>query len=185
MRDVSPRLDSTVRAAYWALAWVLVFFAFHVYWYAGGRFGHAGPLPDAPDSVGAWAFQVLVTAAFPLGAGVCLAIARGWPLGRLRRVALTVVWLGCALLVVRGGAGVVDELARVTGLLPNGLTGLSRESTTGTAHPPADVLWSGRITDAYFLAGGLLFGVLAYRYRRAGRAHAVRSHGARTTRRVG
>jgi uncharacterized membrane protein (Fun14 family) len=165
----------TARVAYWALAWVIVFLAFHVYWYAGGSFGHPGSLPGAPHTVAGWVFQVLVVAAFPLGAGVTLAIARGWGLGRLRRAAVIVVGLAFVVLTLRGGAGVVDELTRVTGLLPNGLTGLSREAITGSAHPSADVLWSGRATDAYFLAGGILFGVLAHRFARARSVRPLRS----------
>jgi hypothetical protein len=39
-------------AAYAALAWVIVFFAMHVHWYAGGSDGRADPLPDPfPDSL--------------------------------------------------------------------------------------------------------------------------------------
>ena len=152
--------DRKARIAWWALAWVIVFLAFHVYWYAGWSFGHPGPLPGAPATVAGWVFQVLVVAAFPLGAGVTLAIARGWELGRFHRAAVIVVALATVMLILRGGAGVVDELARVTGVLPNGLTGLSREQVTGSADPSAEVLWSGRATDAYFLAGGLLFGLL-------------------------
>jgi hypothetical protein len=37
----------------------------------------------------------------------------------------------------------------------------------GTAHPSASATWSSDATDAYFLAGGLVFGVLARRYRRS------------------
>jgi hypothetical protein len=154
------------RTAYAALAWVVVFFAFHVYWYAGGSFGRGGALPAlVPDSVGGWIFEVLVVSAFPLGAGVCLAIARGWPRASVRRAAAIVIWLGCALLALRGGSGLVDDLTRAAGLLPNGITGLSLEEAMGTAHPSASELWSGRATDAYFAAGGLIFGLLAWRYR--------------------
>jgi hypothetical protein len=107
------------RAAYAALVWVLVFFAFHVYWYAGGAFGRAGPLPDAtPDSVGGWIFEVLVTAAFPLGAFVCLAVARGWPRAKMRDAATIIVWLGCAVLAVRGGTADARRLARRQASVP-------------------------------------------------------------------
>jgi hypothetical protein len=156
-----------VRAAYAALAWVVVFFAFHVYWYAGGSFGLNGELPGlVPDSVAGWIGEVLTGAAWPLGAWVCLAIARGWPRGRMRRAALIVVWLGCSVLVVRGGAGLIDDLTRAVGLLPNGITGLSHKQTMGAAYyRSASALWSGNVTDGYFLAGGLIFGLLGCRYR--------------------
>lgn len=149
-----------VRLAYAALAWVVVFFAFHISWYLGSSFASPGELPGLPHSPVGWVFEVLVDAAWPLGVWVCLAIARGWPRGGLRRAASIVVWLACVVLVLRGAAGLIDDLTRATGLLPNGLTGLSTEQTTGVAH----LTWSGWAIDAYFFAGGLLFGVLAYRY---------------------
>lgn len=99
-----------------------VFVAMHVYWFAGGSVGRAGPLPDPfPDSA-SWIFEVLVISAFSFGAWVCLAIARRWPRGRMRHVAATLVWLGCALLAVRGGAGLIDDLTRAASLLPDGIT---------------------------------------------------------------
>ncbi|MGB0096655.1 MAG: hypothetical protein WBP81_29460 [Solirubrobacteraceae bacterium] len=61
----APVSNRLVRAAYAALAWVVVFFALHVYWYAGGFVGRAGPLPDAPHSVRGWIYEVLVVSAFP------------------------------------------------------------------------------------------------------------------------
>ena len=83
-----------------------------------------------------------------------LAIARGWPRGRMRRAALIVVWLACAVLVLRGGAGLIDDLTRAVGLLPNGITGLSHKQTMGAAYyRSAPALRSGNVTDAYFLAG--------------------------------
>jgi hypothetical protein len=76
---------------------------------------------------------------------------------------------GSALLLARGLAGVTDELLRITGVSPRGLTGLSREQVTGFAEPTAAVLWTGRAVDAYLVAGGLLFGAAAPAYRRAAR----------------
>ena len=38
----APLSTRLVRAAYAALAWVVVFFTFHVYWYLGGSFGVGG-----------------------------------------------------------------------------------------------------------------------------------------------
>jgi hypothetical protein len=158
---------SPVRIAYTAFAWVVIFFAFHIYWYAGGSFASPGKLPAViHHSLIGWIFAVLVDAAWPLGAWVCLAVARGWPRGRMRRAALIVVWLGCTVLVLRGGAGLIDDLARAVGLLPNGITGLSHKQTMGAAHYRSTfVLWSSNVIDGYFFAGGLLFWVLAHRYR--------------------
>ena len=140
---------------------MVLFFTVHVYWYLGGSFASPGQLPGRPHSPVAWIFGIVVDVAFPLGAFVCLAIARGWARGRLVLPAAALVWLGCVLLLLRGGAGIIDDLTRATGLLPNGLTGLSTKETTGTAALP----WSGWAIDAYFLAGGIIFGFLAVHYR--------------------
>ncbi len=158
-----------VRTAYTALTWVIVFFAFHVYWYLGGSFGVGGEgYRHAPHSVAGWIFEVLVVSAFPLGAWACLAIARGWPRGRMRRAAVIIVWLGCTVLVVRGGAGLIDDLTRAVGLLPNGITGLSHKQTMGAAYyRSASAIWSANITDGYFLVGGIIFGLLGCCYRSA------------------
>jgi hypothetical protein len=168
--DRAPRgaARRTVRAAYLALGWVVLFFAFHVYWYLGGSFVSPGELPGAPHSLVGWIFNVLVVVAFPLGALVCLAIARGWPRGRLAVAAATIAWLGCALLLLRGGAGVLDDLTRATGLLPNGITGLSVKEATGTANPSTYAQLSGWAIDAYFLGGGIIFSAVGIRYRGPG-----------------
>ena len=114
----------------------------------------AGARQDAAAAVPGLVEQLTVDVAFPLGAFVCLAIARGWARGRLAPAAAALVWFGCALLLLRGGAGILDDLTHATGLLPNGLTGLSTKETTGTAA----LRWSGWAIDAYFLAGGIIFG---------------------------
>jgi hypothetical protein len=73
------------------------------------------------------------------------------------------VWLGGVLLLLRGGSGVVDDLTRLTGLFPNGISGISTQEATGTTDPY--VLWSGLAIDAYFVAGGIIFTWLAVRHR--------------------
>ena len=167
MKD-SARLP--VRVAYVALAWVVVFFAFHVYWNLGGSFGVGGEGylggGGAKLKVVGWIVEVVAVAAVPFGVWVSLAIARGWPQGKTQRAAVIVVWLACTMLVLRGGAGLIDDLTRAVGVLPNGITGLSHKQTMGAAYyRSASALWSGNITDAYFLAGGLIFGLLGCRYR--------------------
>ena len=80
---------------------------------------------------------------------------------------LAATWTGCALLSARGIAGIGDDLVRVTGVLPGGLTGLSTAEAMGTAHPSTWALVAGGATDALFTAGGLAFGMAAVGYRRA------------------
>jgi hypothetical protein len=153
-----------VTEAYLALAWVVVFLAFHVYWYAGGSVARAGALPGMPHSTGGWIFGVAVVAAFPVGGWACVAIARGSLRDGMRRLVVPLIWFGSALLALRGGAGLVDDIVRAIGAR-HGITGLTIEQVTGSVHPSASELWSGRVTDAYFVAGGLLFGLLADRSR--------------------
>jgi hypothetical protein len=125
-------------------------------------------MPGGPHALLAWAIEVFVAGAFPFGAFVCLAIARGWARGRLALAAAALIRAGCVLLLLRGGAGIIDDLTRATGLLPNGLTGLSTKDGTGAA----DLRWSGWAIDIYFLAGGIIFVLLAVHYR----AQQARSH---------
>lgn len=165
------RAGRTTWAAYTALGWVVLFFAFHVYWYLGGSLASPGELPPlmpgthlaaagsahARVQLVAMIVEVPVDSAWPIGAWVCLAIARGWARGRLARVTKALVWVGCVVLLLRGGSGILDDVTRATGLLPNGITGLSLKATTGHAH----LRWADWTIDAYFLAGGLIFWLLA------------------------
>lgn len=158
-------------AAYIALGWVVLFFAFHVYWYLGGSLASPGELPPLTPGTHSGAagsaharvqliamiVEVPVDAAWPIGAWICLAIARGWPRGRVARVTKALVWVGCVVLLLRGGSGILDDVTRATGLLPRGITGLSLEATTGHAN----LRWADWTIDAYFLAGGLIFWLLA------------------------
>ncbi len=171
--DNRPR--HTSYAAYTALGWVVLFFAFHVYWYLGGSLASPGELPPliphstAADSAAqarvllvAWIVEIPVDSAWPIGALVCLAIARGWARGRLARAAQTLLWVGCVVLLLRGGAGILDDVTRASGLLPNGITGLSLQDTTDHAH----LRWADWTIDAYFLAGGIIFWLLATLHRK-------------------
>lgn len=66
------------------------------------------------------------------------------------------------ILVLRGSAGIVDDLTRAAGV-QTGITGLSTKDTTGTTDPAA--LWSGWAIDGYFLVGGMIFTWLVIRHR--------------------
>ncbi|WP_232828484.1 hypothetical protein [Kribbella monticola] len=106
--------------------------------------------------------EVPVDAAWPIGALVCLAIARGWARGRRARITKALVWVGCGVLLLRGGSGILDDVTRATGLLRNGITGLSAQATTGHDH----LRWADWTIDAYFLAGGIIFWLLATLHRK-------------------
>jgi len=160
-RDLGTDVGRTASVAYTALGWVVVFFAFHVYWYRGGSVASPGKLPHAPHALIAQTLGVVVTVAFPFGALVCLSIARGWARGRAASIITALVRIGWVLLLLRGSSGILDDLTRATGVLSNGVTGLSLEDATGHAH----LRWSDWAIDAYFLAGGIIFWVLAVRHR--------------------
>jgi hypothetical protein len=170
------RARRTAYVAYTALGWVVLFFSFHVYWYLGGSLASPGELPpltpgtrsaatgsaQARVQLVAMIAEVPVDSAWPIGAWVCLAIARGWARGRLSRVTKALVWVGCVVLLLRGGSGILDDVTRATGLLPNGITGLSIKATTGHDH----LRWADWTIDAYFLTGGIIFGLLATLHRK-------------------
>lgn len=146
----------------------------------GGRLGFGDapdPIPGPPSSVVGWIFDVAVLAMFVAGLVVSLALVRPWGRKIPRRMLLILAWLGCAVLAARGGAGIVDHLGRVAGVLPRGLTGLSYEQILGQAHSSAYTLWSGAAIDAFFLVGGILFGVVAWGYQRGSRSKVRRISG--------
>jgi hypothetical protein len=155
------RARATARAANWAFSWTVAFIALHVYWYLGGRVGfgdQADPLPGWPSSVGGWIVEVLVDGMWVAGLVVPSALA--WPWGRRlpRRMLVAMMWTGGAILVARGGLGLVDDALRFSGLLDGGLTGLSTKDVLGSADPSTYTKLSTVAIDSIFLLGGLLFG---------------------------
>jgi hypothetical protein len=151
----------------------MLFIAMHTYWFAGGRIGfgdNPNPIPGPPSTSAEIAFNVVVLAMFGAGLIVPLALAQPWGRNIPDGLLLTLAWLGCAVLSARGIAGIVDGVGRVTGLLPLGLTGLRNETVLGQEHPPpSTIAWSFAI-DAYFVVGGVLFGLVAARFQRANRS---------------
>lgn len=169
VRRARPR-----RLASAAFGWVVLFAAFHVYWGFGGHFGFgdASVTVPEPTSAVAWVFSVVVDVMFVVGAVVPLALLMPWG-ARIPRWMLTACcWIGGALLTLRGFSGLLDTTLRGTGLVQNGLTGLTYEQELGQAHPSAYTLWSTSTIDVYFFVGGLLFCALAIA---ATRRNAVRS----------
>jgi RsiW-degrading membrane proteinase PrsW (M82 family) len=122
-----------------AFVWVAVFIAFHVYWAFGGKigFGDATQTQPKADSAAKWVFTILVGLTFLVGAIVPLAFYQDW--GR-RIPAWMLAWscrIGAAILLLRGFSGVLDTSLRGTGLVCNGLTGLTYKEELGVAHPSA------------------------------------------------
>jgi len=137
----------------------VVFIVAHIHWFLGGTILRPNVPPASLDL-----FNVVVVCMFVVGFVVPLVAARPPAATVPRRIVAAALWLGCAVLLVRGAAGVVDEILRLTGLSTDGLTGLTREEQTGYADPPPRVLWTGWTIEAYFVLGGLLFGVAARRF---------------------
>jgi Protein of unknown function (DUF3995) len=157
----SARARASARAANWAFSWTAAFIALHTYWYLGGRVGfgdQADPLPGAPSSLGGWIFYIVTGAMFVAGLVVPSALARPWGRRVPRRLLVWLMWIGCLVLVARGGSGLLDDGLRFTGLLDGGLTGLSNKDVLGSAHPSTYTILSTVAIDSIFLAGGLLFG---------------------------
>jgi hypothetical protein len=157
-------------SGYAAFVWVTVFILFHIYWAFGGRFGfgdQSNPIPPLPTSLSGWIEFYIIIIMFVAGTIVPLALVQSW--GRIipRRLILIACWIGCVVLILRGGAGFVDDFFRSTGLLPNGLTGLTNEQITGDAYISTYTLWSGRAMDGYFFLGGILYGLAAYHSRKS------------------
>jgi hypothetical protein len=149
-----PTIDAmTARTAQHAFAWTALFIVWHGYWALGGDFGFGDREASFPDADPL--FTVVVSAMFAAGLAVPLAVMRG--IGP-RRLLAGLLWLGAVVLAARGLSGLLDDALRFTGLAETGLTGLTDEEVLGTPHPSAYTIWSTVGIDAFFLAGGLLFG---------------------------
>ncbi|GIH15050.1 DUF3995 domain-containing protein [Rugosimonospora africana] len=167
------RLSRSLRSsALAALAWVIVFIGFHVYWYLGGTFGFGDSGTTVPHrhSFVARAFGAIVIAMFVVGTVLPFALFQRWGSRVPRWMLHTAVWTGGVLLAVRGAAGLLDTALRETGLSGGGLTGMSYEQVTGDANPSAYTVLSGSAIDAYFFLGGVLFGWAALCFWRVERA---------------
>jgi Protein of unknown function (DUF3995) len=162
---VVPELRAKpVRAATWALGWAVLFTVAHAYWYLGGKLGLGDapdPLPGMPHTALGWTFNAIVALMFIAGLALPLSMLRSHGPKVPRRLLLFLLWVGCVVLVLRGGSGLLDDLVRDLGISDGGITGLDYQTTLGQAHPSTYTLWSTAIVDAYFLLGGALFCVLA------------------------
>jgi hypothetical protein len=150
-------------AAYGALAWVMLFLGWHVLWSLTGL---QTPSPADHEGTARTALQVFTIVLFLLvliGTLLPLALAHSWGPRHMR---LTAAWTGCVLLGTRGLAGIVDGLARATGLLPNGLSNQTMEQITGSEDPSFWAVFASSATDVLFLAGSLAFGYAALTHQR-------------------
>ena len=128
--------------AYAAGAWALAFAVPHFYWAAGGCVGVPGDVCEAGLPTWFLVYDLVAGVLCVAGALVALALVRSW--GRIvvrRRLA----WIGGAVLVLRGGVGIVQD-----GLVLAGVVGSERG-------------WEPTMLyDPWFLLGGVLFGAAAW-----------------------
>ncbi|MZD08574.1 hypothetical protein GTW43_26350 [Streptomyces sp. SID5785] len=136
--------------AYAAVAWLVVSFVWHV---------QMGVMYE--DSMGSdggtpvWlflAYDALIVLMSAVGVTCVLAIVRPWG----RRVPLQLVrvplWIGCAVLTLRGVPGLVENITVATGLTPHGLLGMDEEAvTTGSW-----AFWKTMMINGYFFLGAVL-----------------------------
>jgi hypothetical protein len=155
------------RTAYTAFAWVVVFIAWHVVWYLTGLKSPAVSDHQGTARVVMQVSSVMIILMVVIGAALPLALAQAWGRRIPRWVLLAIAWIGCALLSARGFAGMGDSLARVTGILPKGFSGLTLAQVIGTEHPAFWAVFASSATDVLFAVGGVVFGLAAISYRRA------------------
>lgn len=151
-------------AAYSTFAWVVVFDAFHVYWELGGRFGfgdQADPLPSG-NGAAQRVIGAVILVMFVVGTILPLAFVQRWGRRIPRWMLLTMAWIAAGLLTARALVAFLDDAMRTWFGSATGLSGLTYEQLLGTADPSAYTLWSARAIDAYFLIGGVLYGVTAW-----------------------
>jgi hypothetical protein len=166
-----PEGQDDLRAVRWtayaAFAWVMAFLAWHVVWAVTGLAIPSTAQHHGVAGVLMWVSTVAVLVMVAVGTALPLALAQAWGRRIPRPVLLSTAWAGCVLLGARGLMGVGDDVVRATGILPNGLTGLTMEQVSGTAHPSAWELFAGGFTDLLFTGGGLAFGLAALAYQHA------------------
>jgi hypothetical protein len=135
------------RAGYAACAWAFLFAAAHFYWALGGCAGFPVEACEAGLS-NAWflAYDLVAGVLCVLGAVIALALARPWDRMIRRRTLLVLAWAGGAVLLLRGGVGLVQDVLIVTG--------------PGNGWSPT------MLYDPWFLVGGVLFCAAAWHHRR-------------------
>ena len=129
--------------AYAAFVWSVVFILPHACWAAGGSAG----LEDEPIEGTLAVINYAAIVLSVVSAVLALALVRPWGASVPRRLLLVGAWGACLLLSLRGGAGLIQDVAIVVG--------------GSDEDVPAVIL----VFEPLFLLGGILFGLAARQYR--------------------
>lgn len=150
-----------------------MFIAFHVYWAFGGQFGFgdatAAEMMPKVDNLARLIFVIITGGMWVVGTIVPLALYQEWGRRVLVWMLAWCCWIGAVILLLRGVSGWIDTALRGTGLVRNGLTGLTYKQELGLTHPSAYTLCSASAIDTYFTLGGVLFLIAAIAHRRSTR----------------
>lgn len=153
------------RAGYAALAWVVIFIAWHVVWYLTGLTFPTSSHFHGSARVVYTVASIVTDLMWVIGCILPLALVRPWGRRIPRWMLLSAAWTATAVLAARGLSGLLDDLLRAFGS-SRGLTGLTAAQTAGTTHITFWVQFSGVTTDVLFAAGAVAFGAAALAHRR-------------------
>jgi hypothetical protein len=167
IRDALHRPNARRRTAYAAFVWVLGFFGWHAVWFLTGSKAPEASVHHGAARVAFYAASGVMYLMAVVGAVLPLALAQAWGARIPRRLLLVTAWAGAILLAVRGFSGILDDVLRVTGVMPKGLTGLTMAQALGSAQPSFWEVFAATATDFIFAVGGMLFGLAALAYERA------------------
>lgn len=110
------------------------------------------------DTAGPWGYTAyiiydsLIIFMSVVGAVFALATVSSWGRVLPRRLILFPLTVGCVLLVVRGGPGMVENFLVATQMTPRGVVGLFDSSVPEMS---AGEFWSTLAVNSFFFAGGL------------------------------
>lgn len=138
------------RWAYAAIAWLVVSFAWHVQ--MGVMYEDS---MGSDDSTAVWLFlsyDALIVLMSVIGVVCVLATVKPWGRPAPSWLVRVPLWIGCAVLTMRGVPGLVENVTTATGLTPRGLLGMEKEAVdTGTWD-----FWKIMVINGYFFLGAML-----------------------------
>lgn len=142
----SRTMKRTANAAYW---WGLLFAAIHVYWLAGGKLG----LPVGGTIYENLPLLIIDILAIPMcliASATALSFARPWGDLFPRWIRLALAWFGFLVSFLHAVQGYGELIFIKAGWIPNAYSD--------------DMFNALLVYEGIFLAGGILFGMLLWKY---------------------